>query len=535
MQNAGARCDGALGASGYNEDDLRHAQPSPSPTTSRNSPLTADEAPTNNSRTDRPPRPMNAWLIFRTAQLRQMQEDDPGLRKSQGELSKIISEMWRGADPELKQHYEELAKQRKLEHQRAYPDYRYSPAKTQGKASKPKRSVSSGSSRATRPSLRLSPSQLPRRTTYDASYHGYVQQQTVGGALGAYDGAAAGDSSSTASSSQGSPAYASLPTPSTAGWTHYGDWSLPASAMATYEGQDNAAHPHFRQLHEPVATSPSTVHPAVLQPHLMPASAPATVTHFSSALGLTMSPHPSVMASYHTSQPQVAHRSVAPPQQAPATNPTLSSAYAPPAHYLSPPSSAGLSSSYSEPYEHPSALRHAATHPRPPTANLQHTTNAVYVNQPATSSTWAPHLYERPSPPLVAPEPDVQDAQHVYQVTSPDAGGPSNATLYRSPGRTAYPSAATTLQYQSLPPPSHRSLQKSQAHQAHANSYTSAYPAQEYEHISHEASSAFSSTHQLDYSHHQQYSQDPRQSFSYASHPHASHDSHIYPQPPPSA
>lgn len=113
MQNAGARCDGALGASGYNgecrpsllvsllptdtvamsrshaEDDVRHAQPSPSPTTSRNSPLTADEVPTNNSRTDRPPRPMNAWLIFRTAQLRQMQEDDPGLRKSQGELSKV--------------------------------------------------------------------------------------------------------------------------------------------------------------------------------------------------------------------------------------------------------------------------------------------------------------------------------------------------------------------------------------------------------------------------------------------------------------
>ncbi|BGP34377.1 hypothetical protein JCM10296v2_006196 [Rhodotorula toruloides] len=278
MQNAGACCDGALGASDYNEGDLRHAQSSPSPTTSRNSPLTTDESPTNNSRADRPPRPMNAWLLFRTAQLRQMQEDDPGLRKSQGELSK------------LKQHYEELAKQRKLEHQRAYPDYRYSPAKTQGKASKPKRSVSSGTS-----ALRLSPSRLTRRPTYDASYQGHVQQQAVGGALGAYDGPAAGDSSSTASSSHGSPAYASLPTPSTAGWTHYDDWSLPASAMATYEGQENSAHPHFRRLREPVATSPSTVHPAALQPHLMPASAPATVTHFSSALGLTMSPHPSIM------------------------------------------------------------------------------------------------------------------------------------------------------------------------------------------------------------------------------------------------
>lgn len=46
---------------------------------------------------------MNAWLLFRTAQLKVMQRENPnGLRKSQGELSKIIAEMWKNCDPEVR-------------------------------------------------------------------------------------------------------------------------------------------------------------------------------------------------------------------------------------------------------------------------------------------------------------------------------------------------------------------------------------------------------------------------------------------------
>ncbi|GEM12760.1 HMG domain containing protein [Rhodotorula toruloides] len=470
-----------------------------------------------------------------------MQEDDPGLRKSQGELSKIISEMWRGADRALKQHYEELAKQRKLEHQRAYPDYRYSPAKTQGKALKPKRSVSSGSSRTTRPSLRLSPSQLPRRTTYGQSHHYYVQQQTVGGVVGAYDGAGGGDSSSIASSSHGSPAYASLPTPSTAGWTHYGDWSLPASAMSTYEGHDVSALPHYRQsLGEPHSAVP-TVHPAVVQPHLMPASAPATITHFSSALGLSMSPHRSVMASYQASQARAAHRSGPPPQQVPSTDSTNSSAYAPPAHCLSPPSSAGLPSSYGEPHEYSNASHPEAMQARPSTAHPQVASNAGYSREPASSSTWALHSYGPTSPPLVAHEADYHGSQPDYQLTLPAARGPNYASLYRSPGHPPYLPASTSPQYQRLLPPPRQSLQdspydtvNSHGHSSRTTAYAaSTHLAQEYEHVSHEASSSSSSTQQLDHS--RQYPQEPRPSISNASHRHAAPNSYIYPQSPPSA
>ncbi|GAA5938854.1 hypothetical protein JCM3775_003146 [Rhodotorula graminis] len=117
-------------------------------------------SPTRN-RSHRPPRPMNAWLLFRTAQLRQIQEDNPGLRKSQGELSKLISEMWKSVSPEVKHGYEDLARQRKVEHARIYSDYRYAPANKPApkvKASKTRRVASTGTSRATRPSLRLSPS-----------------------------------------------------------------------------------------------------------------------------------------------------------------------------------------------------------------------------------------------------------------------------------------------------------------------------------------------------------------------------------------
>ena len=46
---------------------------------------------------------MNAWLLFRTAQLKAMQRENPdGLRKSQGELSKMIAELWRNCDPEVR-------------------------------------------------------------------------------------------------------------------------------------------------------------------------------------------------------------------------------------------------------------------------------------------------------------------------------------------------------------------------------------------------------------------------------------------------
>ncbi|GAA5936229.1 uncharacterized protein JCM15063_002750 [Sporobolomyces koalae] len=85
---------------------------------------------------DRPPRPMNAWLLFRTAQVKRLQDANPAERRAQGQLSKVIAELWKSAPPETKRAYEALAKEKKEEHARIYPDYRYAP---RGKATKTRR------------------------------------------------------------------------------------------------------------------------------------------------------------------------------------------------------------------------------------------------------------------------------------------------------------------------------------------------------------------------------------------------------------
>ncbi|TNY17402.1 hypothetical protein DMC30DRAFT_120993 [Rhodotorula diobovata] len=230
------------------------------------------------TRSDRPPRPMNAWLLFRTAQLRQMQEDNPGLRKSQGELSKLIAEMWKTVSPEVKQGYEDLARQRKVEHQRIYPDYRYSPAGNppkKPKASKLKRTASSGTPRATRPHLRLSPSQHAYRPA------GYDGEHDTGGADGpgtsasASASASASTSTSTSSSANDSPRYGALPTPTTSSWTAHGGMYAPSDDLSPPPG---SAHP-LGYDHELVqrfvgAASPRLApplsRPADLAPFLLP-------------------------------------------------------------------------------------------------------------------------------------------------------------------------------------------------------------------------------------------------------------------------
>ncbi|GAA5892585.1 hypothetical protein JCM8208_005856 [Rhodotorula glutinis] len=247
-------------------------------------PASASNPPSpTRTRSDRPPRPMNAWLLFRTAQLRQMQEDNPGLRKSQGELSKLISEMWKSVSPEVKQGYEDLARQRKVEHARIYPDYRYAPADkpaSKPKASKVKRVASGGAYRAHRPTLRLSPSQ-------HAAYpdHGYDPDldQSVG------DHLTASNSTPTSRSATNSPHYGALPTPPTASWHNGG-----AVAAAGYDDLSpplEARQPAFSHDHEQRFGGLPRMAP--------PQSAPASTAHFppaspsaSSALGLSIGQPP---------------------------------------------------------------------------------------------------------------------------------------------------------------------------------------------------------------------------------------------------
>ncbi|GJN93379.1 hypothetical protein Rhopal_006433-T1 [Rhodotorula paludigena] len=215
---------------------------------------------------------MNAWLLFRTAQLRQMQHDQPDMRKSQGELSKIISEMWRNADPDVKQGYEDLAKQHKLEHQQMYPDYRYSPATKPKSSTRPKRTAST-SSRSSRPDLRLSSSPSAHSMPFDEGDSAFF----------------ASASASPASSRRPSPRLGQLPTPATATWPiEGGEWS---PDLPVYPQEQQSQDP--RLLYEPYTASHLPVAGG------LPASAPATMASFSSSLGLTISqPMP---ADAHTS------------------------------------------------------------------------------------------------------------------------------------------------------------------------------------------------------------------------------------------
>ncbi|BGP42503.1 hypothetical protein JCM10450v2_006602 [Rhodotorula kratochvilovae] len=350
------------------------AQPPPSPSSALLPvPASASTPPSpTRTRSDRPPRPMNAWLLFRTAQLRQMQEVNPGLRKSQGELSKIISEMWKTVSPELKQGYEDLARQRKAEHQRIYPDYRYSPSTKPKAAAKPKRSASTGS-RATRPSLRLSPSQHAfRPASYEPSEAG---------------GGADSMSTSASSSATGSPRYGALPTPSTATWSGgYEDYSPPGSAQPVYEHD------------EPVLSlyAPRQGQFVGLPRPAPPQSAPPTMAHFppmsgSSALGLTLSHRHS--QSYNTWDAHVPP----PPQPASASRVSFANVSPPQTHtqgrYLSPPSSATHA-----PAPYPSSSSSSAAYPQ-----RQQLAHRVSYGAPTAQHAWADAPEHLDAPPLSAP------------------------------------------------------------------------------------------------------------------------------------
>jgi HMG (high mobility group) box len=77
-----------------------------------------------------PPRPLNAWIIYRrekAAQLPAPKEGEP--KRSQAEISRMISRMWRVETEAVKAEFEKKAEVTKAEHQARYPNYRFQPAK----------------------------------------------------------------------------------------------------------------------------------------------------------------------------------------------------------------------------------------------------------------------------------------------------------------------------------------------------------------------------------------------------------------------
>ncbi|KAI0249620.1 hypothetical protein BJV78DRAFT_656455 [Lactifluus subvellereus] len=77
-----------------------------------------------------PPRPPNAWILYRSDKLQQLPPPALGQPKpTQAEVSKIISAQWRAEPEEVRAFYDQRAEMAKAEHARLYPNYRFAPMK----------------------------------------------------------------------------------------------------------------------------------------------------------------------------------------------------------------------------------------------------------------------------------------------------------------------------------------------------------------------------------------------------------------------
>ncbi|KAL5522919.1 hypothetical protein ACEPAF_1186 [Sanghuangporus sanghuang] len=90
-------------------------------------------------------RPENAFILFRRecclrkneAEVAAAQEGDPVTRRQrQADLSKTISQQWRSLSAEERKYWDDLAKQRKKEHEERYPWYVYQPSRSDKKKKK---------------------------------------------------------------------------------------------------------------------------------------------------------------------------------------------------------------------------------------------------------------------------------------------------------------------------------------------------------------------------------------------------------------
>ncbi|PPQ90324.1 hypothetical protein CVT25_007726 [Psilocybe cyanescens] len=85
-------------------------------------------------------RPENAFILFRRkcCEDRQAAQDEaaakgPAKKQRQADLSKTISQQWKSLSAEERKEWENLAKNKKLEHEKRYPNYVYRPQRAKDK------------------------------------------------------------------------------------------------------------------------------------------------------------------------------------------------------------------------------------------------------------------------------------------------------------------------------------------------------------------------------------------------------------------
>ncbi|KAF8441705.1 hypothetical protein L210DRAFT_2087690 [Boletus edulis BED1] len=100
--------------------------------------LMARPTRTGRDRKVQPPRPPNAWILYRSYQFKNIRITHANERFSQATVSKMISDMWRHETEDVKRHFEQEAETMKAKHQELYPDYRFCPKRKVSKLSRKK-------------------------------------------------------------------------------------------------------------------------------------------------------------------------------------------------------------------------------------------------------------------------------------------------------------------------------------------------------------------------------------------------------------
>jgi hypothetical protein len=78
---------------------------------------------------NKPPRPPNAWILYRSDKLKELQADVATSHLPQAVISKMISSMRKAESPEVLAYYEQLSDMKKKEHDEKYPEYHFQPMK----------------------------------------------------------------------------------------------------------------------------------------------------------------------------------------------------------------------------------------------------------------------------------------------------------------------------------------------------------------------------------------------------------------------
>ncbi|KAF8959288.1 hypothetical protein BDZ97DRAFT_1396149 [Flammula alnicola] len=125
------------------DSPIRHASPNPGNHKRRKSSCSSDVVERRPKKGDEDyiKRPENAFILFRRKcceDRQQLQEEEaavtgPAKKQRQADLSKTISQQWKSLSLAERQTWEDLAKDKKREHEKLYPNYVYRPQRAKDK------------------------------------------------------------------------------------------------------------------------------------------------------------------------------------------------------------------------------------------------------------------------------------------------------------------------------------------------------------------------------------------------------------------